>query len=326
MLWFKLVLSNPSGSPIIKAVDYYTLVGKMAQLIATLRTGNRETYKIFLALFGLYLIWGSTYLGVGLALESFPPFILSSLRLWLSGVIILGLAISRGERLPEWRLVRNAALIGCIILGTGVNTLAIAEQWVSTGLTALAIAAMPLWAGVFALLMAKRPSNMEWLGLAIGFAGIVLFNTQKSIQAEPLAAIVLILGPMAWAFGSILSQRIALPGGWMAIAIEMIGAALMTTILVFVAGESIVEPPTIKAIAAIIYLALIGSAVGYSAYIYLLNTVRPALATSYAYVNPIVAVMLGIVFLGETISQTGIIAMVVIITGVVIVIFARSKT
>lgn len=297
----------------------------MAQLIASIRTTNRETYKIIVAILSVYLIWGSSYLAVDIALESFPPFTLVSLRFWLAGFLLLILAFSRGEKLPNLKLVANAALIGCLTMGAGTVAVAIAVQWVSTGLTSLAIAAVPLWTGIFAAMLVKRPSEREWLGLILGFGGIVLLNMENSFQAQPLGALILILGPMSWAFGSMLSKRIALPQGWMAIAFQTLGAATMVSLVRIILGEGFNAPPNFQTVSAIIYLAIMGTVIAFTAYMYLLRTVRPALATSYAYINPLVAMMLGFIFLGETISQTGIIAMIIILTGVVIVIFARLK-
>jgi drug/metabolite transporter (DMT)-like permease len=297
----------------------------MAQLIASIRTTQHEIYKIIAALLSVYLLWGSTYLAVNIALESFPPFTLVSIRFFLAGFLLLILAFSRGEKLPNLRLIANAALIGCLTMGAGTVSIAIAVQWVSTGLTSLAIAAVPLWTGIFAAILVKRPSGREWLGLILGFAGIILLNMENSFQAQPLGALILILGPMSWAFGSMLSKRIALPQGWMAIAFQTLGAAVLVSLFRIGFGEGLNAPPNFQTVSAIIYLALMGTIVGFTAYMYLLRTVRPALATSYAYINPIVAIMLGFIFLGETISQTGIIAMIIILVGVIIVIFARSK-
>jgi drug/metabolite transporter (DMT)-like permease len=286
---------------------------------------NTDTPKIIAALIAVYIIWGSTYLGMAIALESFPPFILSALRFWIAGTAMLILSFMRGERLPALRPSLNAVLIGCLTLAAGTGSVAMAEQWVSSGLAALAVASVPLWAAIFAVFMIKRPSNWEWIGLGIGFSGVILLNTEGSFRAEPWAAIALIIGPALWSFASILSKKINMPSGWMSLAIQMLGAAVLTTILAFATGEQFKEIK-FEPVMAILYLATFGSMIGFSAYMYLLGKVRPALATSYAYVNPIVAVVLGIMFAGETISSIGIVAMGVILTGVVIVVMAKAKS
>lgn len=296
----------------------------MAQLIASIRTSKNETWKIVFALLSLYFIWGSTYLAVNLALDTFSPLALVASRFWLAGLILLAIAFSQGEQLPHPRLIRNSALIGCLTLGMGSGAVVIAMQWVSAGLTALAVSAVPLWTGVFAALMFKRPSKSEWLGTIIGFTGIILLNMEHSFQAAPFGAIVLIIGPMSWSFGSILSQRIELPKGWMAVALETLAAATFATTLSLIMAEH-PQLPSWQTFSALLYLSVVGTVIGFTAYMYLLRTVRPSLATSYAYINPLVAIVLSIIFLGETISPIAMLAIFTIITGVVIVVFARSK-
>jgi drug/metabolite transporter (DMT)-like permease len=285
---------------------------------------KNDTPKIIAALIAVYLIWGSTYLGMAIALQSFPPFILSSVRFWIAGILMLVISLARGEKLPEMRSGLNAVLIGCMTLGMGTSSVAFAEQHVSSGLAALAVGSVPLTAALFAAFMIKRPSKWEWFGLGIGFSGVILLNMESSFQAEPLAALALIIGPAAWSFASILSKKITMPSGWMSLAVQMLGAAVMTTILALVTQEQFYEIK-FEPVVAIIYLATFGSMIGFSAYMYLLQKVRPALATSYAYVNPIVAVILGIMFASETISTMGILSMAIILTGVVIVVMAKAK-
>lgn len=285
---------------------------------------KNDSPKIILALLAVYFIWGSTYLGMAIALESFPPFILSASRFWIAGILMFVIALFRGESIPKGRLSLNAVLIGCMTLGAGTSSVAFAEQYVSTGLTALAVAAVPLWAAIFAAFMMKRPSNWEWVGLLIGFSGVILLNLESSFQAEPIAAIALIIGPASWSFASILSKRISMPSGWMSIAVQMLGAAVLMSILALLTGEQVGEV-TLNPVLAILYLATFGSMIGFSAYMYLLGRVRPALATSYAYVNPVVAIVLGILFVSETISSMGVVSMAIILTGVVIVVMAKAK-
>lgn len=285
---------------------------------------KNDTPKIIMALLAVYLIWGSTYLGMFIALESFPPFILSAIRFWIAGIAMLVISLMRGEGLPNLRAGLNAVLIGCLTLGVGTSSVAFAEQYVSSGLAALAVGSVPLMAALFAAFMIKRPSNWEWLGLGIGFSGVVLLNLESSFQASPMGALALILGPASWSFASILSKKITMPSGWMSLAVQMLGAAILTTILALATGEQFKEIK-FEPVVAILYLATFGSMIGFSAYMYLLQRVRPALATSYAYVNPIVAVILGILFAAETISGLGIVSMVIIVTGVVIVVMAKAK-
>jgi drug/metabolite transporter (DMT)-like permease len=290
---------------------------------------NQETnqnVKVLVSLGTIYLVWGSTYLGMLIGLESFPPILLTAMRFWVAGIIMAAISLWRREKLPSLRLGANAVLIGLLTMGAGTTAVAVAEKSVSSGITAMAVAAVPLWAGVFAVLFTKKPSRMEWLGMLIGFSGIVLLNLEDSLQADPVAAMVLVTGPMMWSLGSILSRRIEMPTGVIALVIQMLGAAIVLTVISFAIGEQVTAPPSTASLLAVLYLAVFGSMIGFTAYMYLLQTVRSSLATSYAYVNPIVAVLLGVLFAGESFSSSAIIAMGVILTGVVIVMMARSKS
>lgn len=279
--------------------------------------------QIFLALFAVYVIWGSTYLGMHYGLATFPPFMMNSLRFALAGGGLMAYLLLRGEKMPPMRLILNAMLVGMMTLAAGTTSVAIAEQWVSTGIASLAVAAVPLWVAIFSGLFWRAPSRREWVGLLIGFSGIVLLNLEGGLQASPEGALALIVGPVCWSLGSIISRKIVLPTGMMAIAWEMIGAFLVLFVMMLITGEQMKEVRA-SAILAVLYLATFGSLIGFTAYMFLLSTVRPALATSYAYVNPIVAVFLGVVLAGETITTLGIVAMVIILSGVAMVVLSKS--
>lgn len=288
--------------------------------------GNRNT--ILLALGSIYLIWGSTYLAISYALESFPPFFLSALRFSISALVLFAwLGLRQRDALPTARRAMNAMLVGALTLGIANTAVAFAEQYVSSGLAALAVAAVPLWTAIFAALLVARPKRLEWIGILIGFSGIVLLNFDSSMTAQPQGALPLILGPISWSFGSILSRRLRLPEGLMAVAFEILGAALLMVIVSLVTGTGAKEVVTPSAILAVLYLAFIGSVVGYTAYMYLMKTVSPALATSYAYVNPVVALLLGALLAEEArhITPLVILAAIITLSGVVLVAYASSQ-
>jgi drug/metabolite transporter (DMT)-like permease len=183
---------------------------------------------------------------------------------------------------------------------------------------------MPLFAAVFAGFYGKWPNRLDWLGLAIGFSGVILLNLGGDMRASPAGAIALIAAPLAWAFGSVWSKHQDLPGPWMSTAAQMITGGIALAIISFAMGEQLPSDPTPMATGALIYLAIAGSIAAFTAYIYLLNTVRPALATSYAYVNPPIAVLLGVWLANEHFGWMEGAAMVVIIAGVAVILANRK--
>ncbi|MGZ3618296.1 MAG: EamA family transporter, partial [Ktedonobacteraceae bacterium] len=156
----------------------------------------------------------------------------------------------------------------------------------------------------------------EWLGLGLGFVGVVLLNLGSGLWASPFGAIILLIAPMCWAFGSAWSHHLQLPAGLMASAAQMLIGGIFVTIIGLILGQWITSMPTMQSLLALLYLIVFGSLIAYSAYGYVLRRVRPALATSYAYVNPVVAVCLGVALVGESVTVLTIVAMVVILVGV----------
>lgn len=272
------------------------------------------------ALLSVYLIWGSTYLGMAIAIETIPPFMMITARFFLAALILIGVLLARGVPLPTRVQARNAFLIGGLMLGGGTGAVAFAEQWVDSGIAALAVAVVPLWAALFAGLWGRWPARTEWIGIAIGLAGVGLLNLDGGMRANPLGALVLVIGPICWAFGSMLSRQIDMPKGLMSSAVQMFGGAAALGILSLITQENLTTMPSERSLWAFVYLTTVGSLIGFTAYSYLLRTVRPVLATSYAYVNPVVAVVLGGLLASERISPTGIVAMFVILAGVVMIV------
>jgi len=278
-----------------------------------------------LALISLYFVWGSTYLAIRVALESYPPFLMAGTRFLIAGGALYAFLRWRGMPSPTRAQWINSAITGTLLLGMGNGLVCYAEQSVASGLAAVAVAAMPLFAAVFGGLYGQWPHRMEWLGLAVGFAGVVLLNLGGSMTGAPLGAIALLVAAMSWAFGSVWSRRRNMPPAAMNTAAQMLtgGAVLFVGALLF--GERYPAMPAMSSTLALGYLAVAGSLIGFSAYLYLLNTVRPALATSYAYVNPPVAVVVGALFAGESIHAFDVVAMVVILGGVGLIALAREK-
>ena len=291
-----------------------------------LRIHLPPSLSVAIALLAIYLIWGSTYLGTAIALESYPPFMLIAFRLLVSIAILLPSLKRRPAAQLSTRQILNAAVTGGLMFGGGAGLVALAQDLgVASGLTSLAAAAVPIWAALFAFFVGHRPGALELVGLMIGIAGVALLNMENGMQAQPLGAIVLIIGPMVWAFGAVMSNYLSMPSGRIGIALQMAGGFMALALISLLRGEQFPSAPSLTATAALAYLALFGTLVAFSAYMYLVRTVRPALANSYAYVNPVIAVMLGIWFLSEPVSAVGILAMAVIVAGVILVMIGKSR-
>jgi drug/metabolite transporter (DMT)-like permease len=288
-------------------------------------TTFQERLLIVLSLLSLYFLWGGTYLGMRIALHGFPPFFLAGVRQLTAGVILYLFLRLRKHEPPTRKQWLTAIVVGGLLLVCGNGGVVFAEQWVSSGLAALALGAIPLWAALFSGLFGRWPTRIEWFGLGLGFLGVVLLNFENGLHANPLGAIVLLIAPISWALGSILSQHLPSPKGLMASASQMLMGGVMLFIVGFGLGEHMTSIPGPGPLAAMAYLIIGGSLVAFSAYGYLLRHVRPALATSYAYVNPLVAVGLGVALAGEQITLVGLIAMLTILSGVGLVSLGRER-
>lgn len=272
------------------------------------------------AFLALYLIWGSTYLVIRIGVESWPPLMMAGIRFLIAGSLMYGFLRFRGVPAPTWAEWKGAAVIGFLLLTCGNGGVTLAEHaGVASGIAALSVATMPLFTLLFGLFWGNRTTNLEWAGIILGLIGIGLLNMGSNLQASPYGAALVIFAAAAWAFGSVLSKQLTLPKGPMASGAEMLVAGATLLIGSFLSGERLEHMPTAAGWGALLYLVVFGSIVAFSAYMYLLKNVRPAAATSYAYVNPAVAVLLGVVFAGETIGLPECLAMVVIISGVVLI-------
>ena len=278
-----------------------------------------------LALASVYLVWGSTYLAIRVGLEGYPPFLMGSLRFLAASLVFYAFLRWRGHAPPTRAQWKNAAVMGLFMMLLGNGLVNVAEQTVSSGLAAVAVASMPLWAGLFGMLRGQHPSRGEWLGLVIGFLGVVWLNFDGEIRASLVGMVALLLAPIAWAWGSVWSRGRDLPAPFMSTAAQMLCGGVAMAIVALLMGERISDVPPLRATLAVAYLAVFGSIVAFSAYVWLLQNVRPALATSYAYVNPPIAVLLGAVLLHERVGLDAVGAMAVILAGVVIITRAKAR-
>ena len=277
------------------------------------------------ALASVYVLWGSTYLAIRYALESYPPFLLGTFRMFTAGALMYAVLRMRGAAPPtakQWRTLVVLSIF-MVLLSNGLVNLA--ETEVGSGMAAIAVASMPLFAGVFAMLRGRHPTRSEWVGLVIGFGGVVWLNAGSNLSTSTLGLVCLTIAPIAWAWGSIWSRDLDLPAPFMAAAGQMIAGSGWMLAAALVTGERMTAMPTLEATAALLWLIVAGSIFGFTAYIWLLHHVRPALATSYAYVNPPIAVLFGAVIAGEVFTTHDLGAMAVILAGVAIITVAKAR-
>ena len=280
---------------------------------------------IGLALFAVYVIWGSTYLAIRIGLEGFPPFLMAGIRFALAGGAMFVVLRARGTPAPRRAQWGAAALVGLLLLVGGNGLVSVAEQSVASGLAALVVATTPIWAALLAGIWGQWPARGEWLGLALGIGGVALLSLGGDLRANPWGAGVVLLAAGSWALGSVWSRHLPLPPGPIASAVEMLAAGGILLLASVLTGERMPGVPGPRPLLALAYLVVFGSIVAFSAYGYLLARVRPTLATSYAYVNPLVAVALGAGILGEPITPVTGLAMAVILAGVVLVTRSRAR-
>jgi drug/metabolite transporter (DMT)-like permease len=284
----------------------------------------------------LYFVWGSTYLGIRVCVESMPPFVMGGIRFVIAGAILVpGVVLASRGRLarPTLVQVRDSAIVGSFLLGGGMGLVAWGEQTVASGVAALLIALMPMWVGVFSLaLFRDRMPRRAVAGTVIGLAGVAVLAGPAlgGGGSEATGIIALLVSPMCWATGSIYATRRAvLPKpALLATGIEMLAGGLLMLLIALVAGEWRGFDPAAVAPTAwlgLMYLILVGSLVGYVTYSWLLGVATLARITTYAYVNPVVAVVLGWLLLGEAVTAQTITAAVVIVAGVALIVSATGR-
>ncbi|MEL3954217.1 drug/metabolite exporter YedA [Stenotrophomonas bentonitica] len=282
---------------------------------------------VVLALLLVYVVWGSTYLGIRLALEggALPLTMVSGGRFIIAGSLMYAVLRWRGSPAPTRRQWRNLAIMGLTMLVLGNGMVVLAERTVSSGLAATAVASVPLWMALFGAMRGQNASRGEWLGIAIGFLGVVWLNAGSSLTASPQGLILLLIAPIGWAFGSIWARGLDLPSPFMTAAGQMLCGGAMLIVLGLLSGERPTTWPSLHGLLAVAYLCMFGSIVAFTAYVWLLHNVRPALVASYAYVNPVIAVILGVIIGNEHFGGRDLLAMAVILAGVVVLTLARTR-
>ncbi len=271
------------------------------------------------SLAAVWVIWGSTYLAIKIGLETLPPFAMQGMRFVVASAFMLMFLRLRGHEWPSKRQVRNACGIGLLLLIGGLGMVTLAEdRGVDSGLVATIIAIQPMMMALWGGLWRTWPNRMQWVGMSIGLLGVLVLVSDDGLSGSWSGVSLVFVACVSWSFGSALSRRIDMPDGPMTTALEMASAACGFIVLSLVTGESI-DAPSLRSGLAVGYLVVFGSIVAFSAFTYLIGNVSGPLAMSYAYINPAIAVLLGVVFSDETVSANMAIALPVILVGVAIV-------
>lgn len=290
--------------------------------------------KIALALATVYVIWGSTYLAIRFAIETLPPFWMAGVRFVTAGALLYGWARWRGAPRPSPANWKAAAFIGALLLVGGNGGVVWAEQRVDSGATALLVSTVPVWMVLFEWLRrgGNRPTVGVVAGLALGFAGLVMLVKPTGGGAnavDPVGAAVLLVACVSWAWGSLRSRHVALPESpVMATGLEMLTGGVILLLVGLASGEASnldLAGASAKSLLALAYLIVFGALVGFTAYVWLLRVAPPALVSTYAYVNPVVAMFLGWALAGEPLTTGMLTAAAVILTGVTLITLFRNR-
>jgi drug/metabolite transporter (DMT)-like permease len=286
---------------------------------------RQQSTLVILALFATYFIWGSTYLAIKFGVESFPPFMMAAIRFTLAGIILFVVLRILGAPNPSRSQWLGASIVGLLLPALGNGTVCYVQQTVTSSVAALSIATTPIWMAVFSAFWGHHINAKEWLGIAIGFAGILLLNMSGSLHGDFWHAGLLIFAAASWSLGSVWGKHLAMPSGLMAPATQMIAGGVALSVMSALQGEVWPADISLKSWGAMLFLIVLGSIVAYSAYQYLLKTVRPLVASSNTFVNPIVAFGLGIWLDNEHVTNVEMVALAVILIGVYLVMTAEEK-
>jgi drug/metabolite transporter (DMT)-like permease len=293
--------------------------------------GRRRAAAVVVALGVVYVVWGSTYLGIAYALETLPPFLMAGTRFLVAGVILYAAARLAGGARAAVRPDRTqwgfAALTGVLMLGVGNGGVSWAQQTVPSGIAAIVIASIPLW--VVLIDRVAFGARLSWaaaVGVAVGFAGVaILIDPSAPDRIDPAGGLALLAAAFGWAIGTLLSRgdRLTAPP-LVAAGMQMLCGGVALVAAGLVAGElADVQAPSWRSVLAVAYLVVFGSLLAFSAYAWLLRNAQVSLVATYAYVNPVVAVFLGAVFLGEAVTTRTLVAGGIVLGAVALIVSAR---
>jgi drug/metabolite transporter (DMT)-like permease len=296
------------------------------------QTADSRPPFVWIALPIVYVVWGSTYLGIHFVVQTMPPMISAGLR-FVTAAVVLGaaLAVKGGLRvlLVPWRRLVPTALVGILLLTGGNGMVGVAELHMSSGLAALLIASVPLWLVVFRVATGDRPAAATVAGVLVGFGGLALLTlTRGGGSGSPLGVAIILCAALSWATGSFLSSRLPMPANpFVASVYEMVAGGLALLVVGFGRGETLrLDQVSRASWIALAYLVVFGSLVAFTSYVWLLGNAPISLVGTYAYVNPAVAVLLGVAFAGEHATWTILLGGLIITLGVGLVVSTERGT
>jgi len=299
-------------------------------------TRSASPLAVWAGILVLYVVWGSTYLAIRVAVGSIPPFLMGAMRFIPAGLLLGAGVVAYGRgavRLPSLGETRDAAIVGACLIGGGMGVVSWAETMVPSGTTALLVALMPMWLGIFArIAFGERMARRAVIGTAVGLVGVAVLAGPSIAGggAEAPGLIALLISPMCWATGSLYAARRAvLPKpALMATSAEMLLGGILLLVVAALTGELAGFTPAAvspQAWAGLLYLITIGSLVGFVTFAWLIGVAPLPRVTTYAYVNPMVAVILGAIILGEPLELRTIFAAAIIVAGVVMIVSATGR-
>lgn len=285
---------------------------------------RNPAYLTLAALLTVYLFWGSAYIATRFTLEGgFTPFWLGAMRYLLVGGFLYAVLRFCGIAAPTRKQWLNCLVLGITILAIGNGLVFFAQARVSSGIASVAIASLPLWIAFFATLHGDRPNRAEMLGLLLGFAGIVLLNIGGELSAQPAGFFALLIAPVPWAYSIIWSHGRDLPAPFMTAAAQMLAGGFVMLLIALMRGERFAALPTFSGRLAFAYLTVFCSLLTYTVYIWLMANSRPILLGSSAYVNPVVALSLGVWLANEQIGGKDFVAALLILAAVLLMSLAK---
>jgi drug/metabolite transporter (DMT)-like permease len=294
--------------------------------------------KAWAALIAVYIVWGSTYLAIRYTIETIPPFLSAGIRFLIAGVILFAWRRLRGDPAPKKIEWRSAAIVGLLLLLGGNGALVWAEQHIPSGIASVFIATTPLWMVLIESLRpgGKRSNWLTWLGVLVGLFGIFLLanpwqaHTASSPPLDPVGIIVLLIGALSWSIGSLYSRNAPLPNSpLLGTGMEMlVGSAGLFAFATLVGEWKQFDLASIslRSVSGLTYLIIFGSGIGFVAYTWLLRNAPISIVSTYAYVNPVVAILLGSAIANEPLETIDLISAAIIIAGVVIITSSKSLT
>ena len=283
---------------------------------------------VAMALLLVYIVWGTTYFAIGIALQSMPPLLMNAIRFLCAGSVMLLIALWQGHALPTWVQWRNSAVVGGCMVFLAMNLMGFAQKLgIGSGLMATVVTTMPMWLALWSRWGGERVPLTSWIGLALGATGALLLALEGDFSATWLGALLAFAAPLCWSIGSYASRRLPQPAPAMASAAQWFsGGAMGLVVALWVEPLSALGEVSAESWAAWVYLLVFGTLIALNAYLWLLQNTTAALAGSYSFVNPAVALLVGVMLGGERLTGWVFAALPLIAAALVCILYGKALT